>query len=227
MKVHSFWIKGELQKVNKLTIKSFQQQGHEFIIYSYVDLPDAGCEVRDANKILDKSNIYLYKNLPERFQLGGFAERLKAEMLFQLGGWHVDMDVTCLKSFSELDKREYVFRPHKLGAVGNIIKAPRSSDVSKMYLKWAKSINEHNTDFEKSIIGLYSAIVFLDLQIHIVSARTFGLDEDKYFVPFIQNAGAIPDKDIHAIHWCGALGHVANYDDGSFIHSLYKKYGIV
>ena len=228
MKIHSFWIDGELSHVNLLTIRSFQEHGHDFVIYSYVPIPNAGCEVRDANEIVPSEEIFHYRNLPEAFRLGGFAERLKAEMLYKLGGWHVDMDVTCLKSFNLLNiNQAYYFRPHKLGAVGNIIKAPAKSLLTEYYLKWARSINEHNQDFERSIAGLYAAIVFIGLKEYVVSASTFGMDEDKYYLPYLQNGGAVPNGEAFAIHWCGAMGHVRNYEERSYYETLLKKYNII
>lgn len=225
MTINSFWIEGELQPVNHLTIRSFQSHGHEFVIYSYVELPNAGCEVRDANEFLPRESIYHYRHLPDSFKLGGFAELLKATLLHQIGGWHVDMDVTCLKPFWADGK--YAFRPHKLGAVGNIIKAPAGTLLTNYYLKWANSINEHNQDFERSIAGLYAAIVFCGLENYIVPASTFGKDEDKYYLPFLQNGGAVPNGEAYAIHWCGAMGHVRNYEPRSYFETLLKQYSIV
>lgn len=227
MIVNAFWLYGELQPINLLTIRSFQEHGHEVIIYAYDKLPNAGCEVRQLEPIISKKQMYFYKAFDEPYKIGGFAEYVKATLINKIGGWHIDLDVACLKSFSEFDKQEYVFRPHKLGIVANIIKMPANCELSKFFVKWTSMNNEHNTNYERGFGALYHLLVHLNLTGYIVSGVTFGLDEDKYLMPYITNCGAIANDNVYAIHWCGALGHVKNYEPNSFYHSLLKKYGII
>jgi len=79
--IYSFWISGVLKNINHLTIRSFQNHGHKFVIYAYEPFGLTGdCEVRDAREILPESEIFYYKNMlggNPNFKFGGIAERLK------------------------------------------------------------------------------------------------------------------------------------------------------
>lgn len=231
MKIYSLWISGKLSDVNLLTIRSFKAHGHELIIYAY-DLQGmvGDCEVRDAREILPESEIFYYKNMNgggEQWKFGGIAERLKAEMLYQLGGWHIDLDVTCLKPFDELDKLEYVFAPHPSGIIGNIIKAPAKSEFAKQYLAHTKTIDENNRQWTKSFEGLNTAAKRLKLLHHKQPIGTFGMDDNQYIVPLLKDSNLVPPATRYAIHWCGAMQWYKNYEEGSFYESLLEKYNIV
>lgn len=225
MRIYSLWIKGPLSNLNRLAVRSFQEHGHELVVYSFDSTIDPGCEVLDANQIFSEEEIYLYKYLSASHKFGGIAERLKAEMLFQLGGWHVDLDVVCLKPFSFT--QEYVLRPHPKGVVGNIIRAPRGCELAKMYVEWTKTIDENNTVWEKSFHGLTNGVISLKLQGYIVDKKIFGTDEQSWWVPLLWNSGITPHPDTYAIHFCGAMKYYEQYTQGSFYESLLKKYSLI
>lgn len=226
MIVYSLWISGELSPLNKLCVKSFQEHGHEVIIYSFDDTISPGCEVRDAARILPKEEIYFYKHLGENFKFGGIAERLKAEMLYNLGGWHVDLDVVCLDNFQDIDA-EYVLRPHPTGVVGNIIKAPAFSQLAGKYVSWTRGITSDNRDWEKSFRGLTAAVNDLMLTSYIVLPAVFGTDDPLFWMPFLNTTIAVPDDACKAIHFCGAMRCYENYVKDSYYERLLKKYNLI
>lgn len=223
--IYTLWIKGELSPLNHLCIASFKANGFSPIVYSFDDSITPDCEVRSAQELFSANEVYMYENMPDAFKFGGIAERLKAEMLYRLGGWHIDMDVVCLKPFDF--EADYVLKPHRLGVVGNIIKAPKHSKMAEYYVKWTKSITKDNRDFERSFIGLTAAVSFLDLGGYVVAADIFGMDEDKFYIPLLQNAGMYPTPDRYAIHFCGAMEHYKNYEPNSWFENELKKYGII
>jgi hypothetical protein len=226
MIIYSLWIAGKLSPLNNLCIKSFQEQGHEIIIYSFDDSIDPGCEVRDAARILPKDEVYYYKHLGENFKFGGIAERLKAEMLYNLGGWHVDLDVVCLSNFQDISS-EYVLRPHSTGVVGNIIKAPAFSKLAGKYVSWTREITSENRDWEKSFRGLTFAVNDLGLQQYIVDSSIFGTDDSSFWMPFLNTTDTIPNVECKAIHFCGAMKYYENYVKGSFYEQLLQKYKLI
>src|ERR1019366_5533337 len=62
------------------------------------------------------------------------------KVLYEKGGCWVDMDVTCLKPFNI--KAPYVFRSHRIGVMGNIIKCPpRSRLMARAYERTLESAN--------------------------------------------------------------------------------------
>ena len=221
--IYSFWISGELQDVNKLCIKSVQENGHKLIIYSYIPL-DVKCEVRDAREILPESEIYYYKHFSESFKFGGIAERLKAEMLHNLGGMHIDLDVVLLKPL-QFDT-EYAFRPHPQGIVCNFVKAPAKSEFTKFYVDWTKAITSENKDWELSFKGL---IQFLDknpeLKQYIQPIEELGSDLPEYWQDFIITDRE-PSESLKMIHMCNAIQLCKDYKKGSFYEKLLIKYKI-
>lgn len=222
--IHSFWISGPLSAINLLTIRSFQKHGHEFILYAYDLSITNECEVRDARLILPESEIYYYKRMlggNPNFKFGGIAERLKAEMLYAIGGWHVDLDVTCLKPF-DFDA-DYVLRPHAKGIVGNIIKAPAQSELARQYILETKTIDENNRIWEKGFMGLNRIARELQLEKYILRKELLGNDSSEYWEWFLK-AGEQPDDSLYAIHWCNAMQK--GYEAGSFMEKLRGEYGI-
>lgn len=244
-KIYSLWISGPLTDVNLLTIRSFQKHGHEFILYSYDLSVTNECEVRDARIIMPESEIFYYKRMAggnPNFKFGGIAERLKAEMLFQLGGVHVDLDVTCLSNFSTVTNflptdawtinedssyspPEYFLRPHNEGGiVANIIKAPAYSEFARRYLEHTKTIDENNTEWTKSFRGLNQIVKDLKLNVYILPKEVLGDDSDEYYRKFL-HPGNVPNPELHCIHWCNA--RKLDSEQGSYFQSLLKEYNLL
>lgn len=234
MTIHSFWISGELQPINYLCIKSFLEHGHDFHLYTYEKDLKVDCKVLDARTIMPESEIFYYKNMMDgkpHFKFGGIAERLKAELLYKLGGWHVDLDVVCLKPFDTLTN-PFVFRPLGNSIIANIIKAPAKCEFSRYYLDWTKTINADNTEWSKSHEGLKYGLEVKNLREYIVGKEIFGVDELEWLQPLFKTIEYDYQieyiKNCYAIHFCQAwlveLGLDKNYEQGSFYDSLLKKY---
>lgn len=222
--IYSLWISGNLWDVHKLCIKSVQNFGHSLIIYSFEKGITSECEVRDAREIMDEKEIYYYKNMMggnPNFKFGGIAEKLKAKMLHTLGGVHIDMDVVFLKEFDY--NTEYVFRPHNLGVVGNVIKTPKQCELSSFYYNWASQIDENNTDWEKSFRGLNKFVNQLNLKKYIAPLNELGKDSGEYWWDFIYT-DRTPDENLKLIHFCGAMNEFSNAKKESYYVKLLKQY---
>jgi len=229
MTINSLWIAGELQPINHLTIASFKANGHEFVLWTYEKNLKADCVIKDARTILPDTEIFFYNNMhggQPQWKFGGIADRLRAELIYAVGGWHVDLDVTCLRSFDNFTN-EYVFAPHPLGVVANIIKAPKGSEFAKRYLELTKKVDANNTKWTKSFDGLIDIIKALHLEKFIQHIGTFGIDDDAYIVPLLKASKLAPPKSRHAIHWCGAMQWYKNYEVGSFYSLLLEKYNLL
>lgn len=136
MEINSFWVGEEIGLLEKLTVQSFIDNGHTFILWSYnphiKNLLPAGVVVKDANKIIDETQLFRYAgngNCPKN-SVGGFYELFKFTLLNKLGGWFVDMDVTCLDSFKQLDSKNIVLKPSLVNKVSSsIIKIQRLDPI--------------------------------------------------------------------------------------------------
>ena len=238
--INSFWIQGRLSEINWLSILSFLKHGHTFTLYTYernlnfpANINFDGLILKDARLIMPEIEIFFYKRMMNgnpHFKFGGIAERMKAEMLYQLGGWHVDLDVVCLRNFDSITG-EYVLRPHPIngkltGVVGNIIKAPVRSELAKRYVEWTKTITPDNTDWEKSFRGLNEIVSDLNLKQYIVSPEILGYDSQLFWKNLKQVGVKLPDvyKNVYAIHFCNAMQEPNQ--QGSFYSSLLSQYNL-
>ena len=100
--IQSLWIKGRLSTMERLSIKSFLDNGHEFHLYTYEDVEGVpeGVQIKDARTILPESRIFTYQQ--DGFGKGsysGFANLFRYQLLYDRGGWWVDCDVVCLRPF--------------------------------------------------------------------------------------------------------------------------------
>jgi Glycosyltransferase sugar-binding region containing DXD motif/Alpha 1,4-glycosyltransferase conserved region len=104
--VQSLWIGEHLSTLERLSIQSFLDHGHEYHLYAYQDFPDlpAGAMVRDANDILSAEQIFQYR---ERKSYAAFSNVFRYKLLLERGGLWADMDVVSLRTLDLSE--EYAF----------------------------------------------------------------------------------------------------------------------
>jgi hypothetical protein len=204
--IHSLWIGTRLSNLELLTIKSFIANGHTFKLWLYdeleTDLPDE-VEIGDASTIIPRDQIFAYQNENKyghgKGSYAGFSDIFRYKLLYDHGGWWVDMDITCLRPF---DFREpYFFRSHhQLSVVGNVMKCPRHSELMKhCYEEALLTINESNTDWHKPIEILNKHIKSLQL-LQYIKSNVSNPDQWHKTNRFIRHNDAIP-KEWYFIHW--------------------------
>lgn len=168
--IQSLWIGDTFSNIELLTLYSFLSHGHIFHLYTYNPITNKLPEeviLKDANLIIPSSQIFSYKKTNQfghgKGSLGGFSDIFRYKLLYEQGGWWVDMDVTCLKPFNF--EEDYIFRTHQtLKVVGNIMKCPPKSNLMKLCFEQAESsIDENNCDWHKPIQILNNNIEKLNL----------------------------------------------------------------
>ena len=137
--VQSLWVGNNLSELEILSIKSFQKLGHPFILYTYDKVKGIpkGTIVKDGNKIMKKKDLFKFKTsfLP-------FSDIFRYKMLYEKGGYWVDLDMIALKPLRFRDP--YVFSSERTIQKGpyrnrtkteisniGILKAPPKSDFYK------------------------------------------------------------------------------------------------
>ncbi len=139
MIVQSLWVGPKLSDLEKYSIKSFQKQGHTFVLYTYgkvLGIPK-NTIVKDGNEIISKEDLFDFKSsfLP-------FSDLFRYAMLYKNGGYWVDLDMICLK---KLDFKEpYIFSSERTIQKGpyrhrtkteisniGILKSPKNSKFYK------------------------------------------------------------------------------------------------
>lgn len=135
--IQSLWIGESLTNNEILCIKSYLKNGHDFHLYTYNEIHNLpkGLTQLDANEILDSSLIFKdsYKGY------ASFSDWFRFKMLFQLGGWWVDMDAICIQYFDI--KEQYCFstekdRENKRKVNIGAIKSPAGAEYLKECLDY-------------------------------------------------------------------------------------------
>jgi hypothetical protein len=143
--IQGMWVGSRLSTLELACIKSYLDHGHPFHLYVYdnfVEVPET-VEVRDANTIVPRSEI-------ERFQnLANFSDYFRYKMLYLNGGYWVDLDNYCLKTYDFADP--YVFSSQlveektddELNA--GVIKVPARSELMRRCLVKVNGMNVKET----------------------------------------------------------------------------------
>ncbi len=204
--VHALWIGKSLSQLELLTISSFLKQGHAFHLWLYEPLTGylpEGTEVKDASEIIPREKIFCYEH-SNKFGHGkgsyaGFSDIFRYKLLYEKGGWWVDMDVTCLKPL-DFDSPYFFRSHHNLKVVGNVLKCPMGSELMRLcYEEAIATIDKSNTDWLKPIKILNQHIAALQLEKFICS--DIG-NEDKWHDTYrlIWNDEALPSH-WYFVHW--------------------------
>jgi len=102
--IQFLWVRGELSRMEILSLRSFRVHGHPVHLYSYEPPPNvpAGVELMDAREILDESLVPAKDKVP--FGRGGystFANLFRYKLLYEKGGWWADTDVVAVRPWSD------------------------------------------------------------------------------------------------------------------------------
>ncbi len=232
--VHGLWIGNNLSPLEILTIQSFQNNGHEFHLWSYEQISNIppNTQVRDANEILTKEHVFSYKKSNKfghgKGSLAGFSDIFRYKLLFEHGGWWTDMDITLLKplDFSE----PYIFRQNgQKGVVGNLMKCPPKSELMNYCFKRAsKEVTAENRNWMLPIDILNEGINHFNLSKY---CKNLGNEDDfRVISKLILSKETIPDNWF-LIHWMNEEWRRLNIDKQKFakistLASLLSKHNI-
>jgi hypothetical protein len=237
--VNGLWIGDRLSVMEMLTLKSFVFHGHTFHLWTYNkienQLPE-GVVIKDANQIIPEKNIIVRKfNDPVtgvgKGSVGApFSDMFRYKLLFEQGGWWVDMDVTCLKPLAI--EEPYFFRDHlTLEVIGNVMKCPKGSELMKRTYEETKNTCDENTlDWllPNKILNKHIN------QLGLIKYKTVGLsnlDDWNETVKFIRGARPFP-QDWAIIHWSNEEWRMNKIDKNnlrlrnSTLGNLIKQYNI-
>ncbi|WP_066408631.1 glycosyltransferase [Flavisolibacter tropicus] len=205
--VHGLWIGTTLSKLELLTLSSFTNKGHQFHLWVYEPIETSiptGVVIQDANSIIPKTQVFHYSN-PSTLGHGkgsyaGFSDIFRYKLLYEKGGWWVDMDITCLKYF-DLPESFFFRNHHNLLVVGNVMKCPQGSQVMLDCFEEAfREVDATNTDWHKPIAILEKNIKRHRLEKYILTDLC---NPDKWFEntsKFVLSEMEIP-ASYFFIHW--------------------------
>lgn len=174
--VQSLWIGDNLSKLEQLSIQSFLSNGHLYHLYVYdeiANIPD-GTSVFDANEIIPKNQIFVYKDGWAKGSYSGFADLFRIKLLKLKGGWWVDSDIVCLKFFN-FDSDTVIASSFE-GTYGElaiscVLKFPSQSHVLDYLLDFIKKTDLNN-------------LKFIEIGPHLLQKSVRDLSLDKYVVNY-------------------------------------------
>jgi len=133
MSVSGLWIGKSLSEIEQFSINSFLKHGYTYDLYIYEpveNIPDK-VNIKDANEILDKSEIFTYQNSSYSAVSNIFRFRL---LYLKQTVW-VDLDLICTK-FYDFNKDKYIFvsepdKEYKVEKLGScLMKIPQNDIIA-------------------------------------------------------------------------------------------------
>jgi glycosyltransferase involved in cell wall biosynthesis len=251
--IHGMWIGSSLSKLELLTLHSFVRFGHEFHLWAYDEIHTPlppGVVLEDAERIIPQKKVFRKTNTDRASGVGRgsfgapFSDLFRYKLLYEQGGFWVDMDVTCLKPFDF--QEDYLFRPHRVGVVGNIMKCPKHSVLMRETYEQVEREAHDKSEWLMPNRVLSENVRRLGLDSFI---RADICNEDSWWhaiKPMVEQLSPIP-YSWYAIHWINEfwrtlardqgyykgkrlLDYVPNKDrpiSGSTMEFLYSQYGLV
>jgi hypothetical protein len=148
--IQGLWIGGKLSNMERLSIQSFLDHGHEYHLYTYDQVKNVptGAVIKDGNDILPSTEIYRYKN----GSVSAFSNLFRFTLLYKKGGYWADTDLVCIRPFKFKDSIIICGEPDNnystTPQVGSaFIKLPKGSKVA------AEGINIQREHKEKILAG--------------------------------------------------------------------------
>lgn len=142
--INGLWIGSKLSKIERLCIRSFQDHGHRFVLYTYGDVGEVppGTDVRDGNEIIPQA---LSLPFMSRGNIANFADWFRWELLRQRGGYWVDMDMVCLAPFDFEDPVIFGWQQDNVTAIG-VLRFPSNHPVVVEMVDRSMNPNAHRAE---------------------------------------------------------------------------------
>jgi hypothetical protein len=101
--IQMLWVRGDLSRMELLSLRSFLAQGHPVHLYTYAapsNVPD-GIVLKDAGEVVPALLAPAADRVPfGKGSMGAFSDYFRYQLLYQRGGWWCDMDVVAIKPWT-------------------------------------------------------------------------------------------------------------------------------
>lgn len=132
--VQTLWLGTELSGLQRLSIRSFGANGHDYHLYSYDPVRNVpeGVTVCDAAAVLPRDRVFAYQRGFGKGSVSAFSNQFRYALLLKRGGWWVDTDVVCLRPFES--SGDFVFATERdstgeVTAASCVLRAPAGSEL--------------------------------------------------------------------------------------------------
>lgn len=139
----SFWYGSQLSARERLCLTSFIDQGQNFELYAYdesLSVPD-GVTLRDASEIYPENEVFAYQSGPGQGSVSVFSNFFRYKLLYERGGWWVDMDVLYTGEKLPGDTRFFGWQDDQyIGSAA--VRFPKQREVIERVLNEAESMGK-------------------------------------------------------------------------------------
>jgi hypothetical protein len=139
----TLWVGPRLSALERLSLTSFLDHGHDVHLYTYesVDGVPDGVRCFDAREILGEDRVFWYGAEAGPDVVGGvsgFSELFRFKLLRDRGGWWFDADVVCLRPFDF--RQSYCFALQDESLVNcALVHVPKNSKLMKALFQRAEA----------------------------------------------------------------------------------------
>lgn len=143
--------------MEKLSLNSFIQHGHNVHLYTYGDIEGVpnGVVVKDARSVTPEEQVFSGTKGPGKGSYAEFSDRFRYKLLYQRGGIWIDCDVVCLKRFNF--RNAYVFAKERHPKKHKLARAARRLSVWLRRYGFARLIPLQAFDREMLCSGIIKA----------------------------------------------------------------------
>ena len=134
--VAMLWIGPCLSKMERLSIKSFQANGHTVNLYVYApvaNVPD-GTVICDGNDIVPESRIKDFRYLAQ------FSNLFVYKLLLDKGGWFSDCDNVCLRPIDFIEPYVFYRNIEETTVTAAICKCPKGSALMQYLYDYVNNL---------------------------------------------------------------------------------------
>jgi len=232
--VQAMWIGDRLGYMEQLSIASFLHHGHEVHLYLYGPCQGvpAGTTVKDGRDILPEGQIFHYPSGYGKGSPSAFSNLFRWALLFDRGGWWVDLDVVALRPFRF--EGDYVLGPTN-GSRGRprlaagVIHVPPRSRLMERCLEAARAADQETVLWGEIGPSLLARMAReLGMEGVMQPPSVFYPIDAKDFWHFIRpgySAGDAVAVHLWAQLWRDyGLNPASRYPDGSLYEQLLRRY---
>jgi len=174
--VQSLWMGERLSKMEKMSVNSFLEKGHDFHLYTYGDIENVprGTKIKDAREVIPRKGSAKYGSKGS----ATFANIFRYKLLSINGGVWVDMDIISVRPF-KFDK-EYLFASERVERqskwsitlpvrpVACVMKTPKGSEIMEYCYERSKNKDPEAVEWGKIGTDLVEhAVSKFDLVNHV------------------------------------------------------------
>ncbi len=236
----TLWVSDDhtLPEIQHLSILSMMLTGHNVTLYTYEDLENVpeGVEIKDANRIIDESDIFTYKEGFNKGSYSGFANVFRYKCLYLTPKSWFDCDILAIKNINDIYPLGNIissqYSPDKTIYPNNgFLRLPQGDKFLKALINAVSSMDLENVKHGETGPMLLKSMIdtkYQEYYKYLVDPNFISpinyFDYEDYLKPTKQLVPTLNLQEIWGFHIWNAMfrenGHQNEETYGGFYHDL-------